>query len=463
MKTFIKIYVLLYLLIWSHPLLSQVPLKDHVTDTVKCRSAAGQSYALFVPAGYDNKKAWPLILIFDPAARGTICVNVFAEAGRKYGFILACSNNSRNGPLADNLAAATAMLKDLTGRFNLDQKRIYASGFSGGSRFAMTFAATEKSISGVIGCGAGLPGDMNSLPLRNSGFVYYGFAGNRDMYYPEMYELSDFFNQTGVISYFTTFSGGHQWPSSDLITGAVEWLILQEMNMKILPADQVFISNIEKKAESLINSSLSTGNIIDAVRYMKAAVRDFSGTPFGSGMSRLLADSEKSSEYKTAIRKWNKMVASEQESKDKYVRYLGKIFSSGSIPDTASAWWRRETGTLTRLREKGSPENSQMASRLLNFISIACSEQGTSFYRNNYYNQAAFLFEICTLSDNENPGNYYNLARSLARSGKLKKSVEALAAAVSHGFSSREKITSDPAFATIRNENGYKELVARMK
>ena len=230
----------------------QVSAKDQVSDTVRCSNATGQSYALYRPSQYNNKKSWPVILIFDPSARGRTGVNTFIEAGRKYGFILACSNNSRNGPMADNFTAAASMLQDVEERFNVDQKRIYAAGFSGGSRFALAFTVKEKRISGVIGCGAGLPNDRNYLPSVISSFLYYGLAGTLDMNYLEMHELPDVFtNQTRVISYLRTFPGGHQWPGSDLITEAVEWLVLQAMNRKIIPADQTFLSDIEKKTPKL--------------------------------------------------------------------------------------------------------------------------------------------------------------------------------------------------------------------
>ncbi len=437
---------------------------EQITDTVRCHDAIGQSYALFQPAQYDNKKSWPVILIFDPAARGRSGINTFIEAGRKYGFILACSNNSRNGPLGDNFIAAAAMLKDIEGRFNVDQRRIYASGFSGGSRFATALAIKEKKISGVIGCGAGLPNDRNYLPSGNSGFLYYGLAGTLDMNYLEMHDLSGFFdNRTRVISYLRTFHGGHQWPAPNLITEAVEWLLLQSMNRKTIPADPTFLSYVENKAQDLINSQLSAGNSIDAIRYMRFASRDFQGTPFASRMNKSLTDSEKSPEYKTATRKWNKMVANEQERKASYLNHLSEIFTSGSLSDSTSTLLVGETRALIKLRDNGSVENSQMASRVLNFISILCSEQGTSFYRDKGYVQAAFLFEICTLSDSENPNNYYNLARSLAQTGKSKKSVDALSAAMKHGFNSRKTVELDPAFGNISKDAGYKALIEKMK
>jgi hypothetical protein len=464
---FKKIFCLFFLLqgLTSQAfLLSQASAKDQVTDTVRCHDEIGQSYALYRPAQYDNKKSWPVILIFDPSARGRTGVNTFIEAGRKYGFILACSNNSRNGPMGNNFTAASAMLQDLEERFTVDHSRIYVAGFSGGSRFAMAFAVKEKRISGVIGCGAGLPNDRNYLPPGNSGFLYYGLVGTLDMNYLEMHDLPGFFsNQTRVLSYLRTFSGGHEWPGSDLITEAVEWFVLQTMNREIIPADQTFLSYIENKTQNLINSQLSTGNQVGAIMYMRFAARDFHGTAFASRMIQLLTESEKSDEYRMANRKWNKMAATEQERREKYLNYLSDIVNSGSLPDSASAWWKNETRTLIRLRDKGSPENSQMASRVLNFISILCSEQGTSYYRNRLYAQAVFLFEICTLSDSENQNNYYNLSRSLAGSGKSKESVDALSAAMNHGFNSRKTVESDPAFAKIRDDTRYKVLILKMK
>jgi dienelactone hydrolase len=444
-------------------LFSQVPLKGQVTDIVECRDIAGQSYALYLPAHYDDNKSWPVILIFDPAARGRTGVDAFVKAGRKYGFILACSNNSRNGPMENNLTSAAAMLKDLQERFTLDQRRIFVAGFSGGSRFAMSLAVTNKRISGVIGCGAGLPNDRNYLPTANSDFLYYGLAGTRDMNYLEMNELPGILSkQTKVVSYIRLFSGGHQWPASDLITQAVEWLLLQEMNRKIIPADPEFLASVEKKTQDLINSELSAGNQHDAVLYMSFAVRDFQGTPFAMQMTQQLNNTENSAEYRTAHRRWNKIVSNEQERREKYLNYLGDIFKSGSLPDSALTWYKNEVRTLIRLRDKGSPENSQMASRVLNFISILCYEQGIAYYRSRFYAPAAFLFEICTLSNSENQNNYYNLARALAGSGKAKESIDALSAAIQHGFNSRKPVDSDPVFDNIRNEIRFKALLVKL-
>lgn len=447
------------------PLLEAQPFPaDKIIDTVRCKSAASQSYALYLPANYDSKKSWPVILIFDPGARGNMGVTAFAEAGRKYGFILACSNNSHNGPVADNFTAAAAMLMDLTERFSTDPKRIFAAGFSGGSRFALSLAAKDKRIAGVIGCGAGLPNDRNYYPSRTSDFLYYGLAGTRDMNYIELHELPALLNsQTAIISYFRSFEGGHEWPSPALLTGAVEWLILQSMNRKVLPADQAFITGAENKTRALIEAQLAAGSAYDAAMLMSFASRDFRGTAFGNKMSQLQSATEKAEPYQKDLRKWNKMVETEEKKKEKYMNYLVQTVGSGSMPDSAASWWMNETRSLVWLRDKGNPDNSRMASRILNFISILCSEQGSSYYRNRYFAQAAVFFGICTLSDSENMNNYFNLAKTQAMAGKIPEALDALNGAVKHGFNSRKTLESDPAFAALKNEKKYKEIYSKLK
>ena len=104
-----------------------------------------------------------------------------------------------------------------------------------------------------------------------------------------------------------------------------------------------------------------------------------------------------------------------------------------------------------------------MASRLLNFISILCSEQGTAYFRQKRFDPAGFLFRLCTLSDPENMNNYYNLARSLSGANKKREAIEALGKAFEHGLVMRKNIENEHAFDNLRNEEKFKALLLKMK
>ena len=72
-----------------------------------------------------------------------------------------------------------------------------------------------------------------------------------------------------------------------------------------------------------------------------------------------------------------------------------------------------------------------------------------------------FIFDECHRS--QFGDNHTAMARSLARSGKTKESLDALAGAIQHGFNSRKAVGSDPAFEKIRDDNRYKALIIKMK
>src|ERR1700735_1842902 len=67
-----------------------------VIDSVICKADPTQSYALYVPAK-GQKEALPIIYFFDPHADGALPVKKYKALADAYGFILAGSNNSKNG------------------------------------------------------------------------------------------------------------------------------------------------------------------------------------------------------------------------------------------------------------------------------------------------------------------------------------------------------------------------------
>src|SRR5580704_10769844 len=115
---------------------SDLPPGKIVTH-VLCADDAAQSYALYLPSNYASDRSWPVIYAFDPAGRGQNPVERYRAAAEKYGYIVAGSNNSRNGSWAVSQAALTAMTRDVAARFRIDDRRTYVAGMSGGSRVAL--------------------------------------------------------------------------------------------------------------------------------------------------------------------------------------------------------------------------------------------------------------------------------------------------------------------------------------
>jgi pimeloyl-ACP methyl ester carboxylesterase len=184
-------------------------------------TAFAQAYALYLPSHYSPDRQWKLILAFDPRGQGRQGVEALQTAAEKYGYIVAGSNNSRNGPPQISLTAAQAMWTDVGKRFSINPKRIYTAGLSGGARIAMKVAFDHDEIAGVIASSAGFPPGHRRSDLR---FVVFGTAGTEDFNYLEMRQLDQELSSPHRV---VIFEGGHQWLPSSLAVQAVEWLEFQ--------------------------------------------------------------------------------------------------------------------------------------------------------------------------------------------------------------------------------------------
>jgi predicted esterase len=209
-----------------------------IIDEVKCASDPSQSYALYLPSNYSAGRTWPVILAFSPMARGRVPVERLQQAAEKYGYILAGSNNSRNGDWQASQAAIRSMPSDVTARFSVDLKRVYTAGFSGGARVAMQVALGSGKIAGVIACSASFP---DAQPRQSAPFPIFGTAGTEDFNYLEMRA----FDRTLTTPHrLAIFEGTHDWLPAALAPDVIEWLEIQAMKSGSRARDEALIDKI---------------------------------------------------------------------------------------------------------------------------------------------------------------------------------------------------------------------------
>ncbi len=243
--------------------------RGQIVDDVKCEKDAAESYALYLPSNYTADRAWPVLLAFDPRANGRSPVATYQAAAEKYGYIVAGSKNSRNGPFNIGISAAHAMYEDVTTRFHTDKKRIYATGHSGGSRLAMGLAIQidKGRYAGVIASSAAFP---LPNPPDKLDFPVFGTAGTEDFNYVEMQQFDRFMKSTHKVRVFT---GGHTWPTTDLAMEAIEWLELQAMKSGTAARD-------EKKIDAFLAAAKARAGVangLESLQLWTGVATDFEG------------------------------------------------------------------------------------------------------------------------------------------------------------------------------------------
>jgi len=250
----------------------QVPPSDlprgQVIESVACLANTEETYSLYLPSTYTPDRPWPLLMGFHPAARGRAIVVTYRAAAETYGYIVAASNTSRNGPWEVSLRAVQAMSADVGRRFSIDSKRFYMTGHSGGARVAMQVALGTGQIAGVIASSAGYP---DATPRASVPFLVFGTAGTEDFNHLEMRLLDRALTSPHRLA---VFQGGHTLPPADVALDAIEWLELQAMKSGTRRIDPALVERLWEKRERAIDAAATSTT---AVHLTQAVIDDFKG------------------------------------------------------------------------------------------------------------------------------------------------------------------------------------------
>jgi len=271
----------------------QLPAGQIIPD-VKCDADPSQSYALFLPPDYTPDRAWPVIFAFDPGGRGRNPVERYQAAATRFGYVVAGSNNSRNGSPQTG-AAVASMTSDVMSRIHIDLKRIYLAGMSGGARVALGVAlGAPDKIAGVIASSAGYP---DSQPRKSLPFTLFATAGTEDFNHLELRQLDRALTTPHRLA---IFEGGHVWLSSDLATDAVAWMELQAMKARIVPRDDRTIDDMFAKRMAAIKA-----DVADKETYLalEAIVADFGGVKDIATPAARLAELGRDRSIRAALKK----------------------------------------------------------------------------------------------------------------------------------------------------------------
>lgn len=245
--------------------------KGEIIDTVRCTHFVEQTYSLYIPTIYKDGISIPVIYIFEPGARGILPVSLYKAVAEKYGYILAASNNSRNGSLTNGELAYNAIQTDLKEKWKINISREYTCGFSGGGRFAQFVGFTKKGVSGVIAV-AGPMADLKILPSGRTKVVYVGLVGTKDMNFNEHRKYAQHLDHQSVSNVLFTYNAEHQWAPVKAFERALLWL---EMKYMLSSTDSKKLITTYIEGEILWADSIVALDPASSVNRLKSLNKNF--------------------------------------------------------------------------------------------------------------------------------------------------------------------------------------------
>jgi dienelactone hydrolase len=438
---------------------AQTPAPGTVHSSVTTAADPSHSYALYLPAAYSPVKRWPLLLVFDPFARGEVSVKLFHEAAEKYGFIVVGSNNSRN--FEDPSAAIRVLWADLRERYAIDPRRIYTAGLSGGARVASSVAlACKNCIAGVIACGAGLPQGA-AIPGPDVA-DWFLLAGTTDFNYPEQLHLKDSFDARKVVSRFLVYDGPHGWMPKDFAERALAWLQLRAMVKGLAPIDKEFIGQQFESRVSEAQSAQKTQDVLAATRAYREIAQDFSSYRDVKPQLALAKSLAESEEFRKA-KKSEKAALDLQDEVSKMIGDLVAGINQSSDERTAfiSQLQSAVNNAYRDKKESSSPARQHAIERGLASAFAYAAETGQQAMLKKDFLSAKSMFQAGEVIQPESAWASYLVATALAELGQKKPALEELKKALEKGMTNA-KALEDGAFDRIREDEGFKQMAAKL-
>jgi dienelactone hydrolase len=430
-----------------------------VQPSVKVQADASYTYALYLPSQYSAQKRWPVLLAFDPSGEGAYPVKLFQPAAEKYGFILVGSNNSRN--FVDPSAAIRLLWHDVTTRYAIDPRRVYATGFSGGSRVASGLAIGCKNcLAGVIACGAGLPPGASLPPADTED--WFLTAGTLDFNYAEIIQLADSLDSRHAATHLAFFPGPHHWMSPAVAEDALAWMHLRAMGKGTAPVDKDFVEREFSRQIAVAESLQQSGSALAAFRTYREVINDF----------RPLRDIKDIQAKQDALARSDELKRSRKneqalfELQDKTAVRINNITNSIINKDKPTGILYHDLELLMAEIQHDRETTQEPARRDAFARGMAgafayARETGSDDLLKKDYLLARDLFRATAIMRPEAAWPHYLIALAAARLGESKLALEELSKSVDHGLDDPQLFESselDP----LRGSDAFRKISARL-
>jgi pimeloyl-ACP methyl ester carboxylesterase len=385
-----------------------------------------------------NANALPIIYFFDPHGSGALPLNKYRSLAETYGFILAGSNNSKNGndwSLTERIWQQLAA--DTKARLKIDGSRIYTCGFSGGAKVAGYVAIQHPDIKGVIAGGAGLP---DGVQADNFNFSFTAIAGEGDMNLTELVAINRDLDKTRTRHHILFFDGKHEWAPVGTMETAFSGLQIDAMQKALIRKDNTFIDHFAGQGKNRVGAYSQSSHLIKAEQECQVFISYLDGlTPAVDWFKTKAASLAGDRVYRQQRDALQTLLVYEQNTKLGYMQH----FQQGD-----PHYWGPVINDL-QTKSKSTTASGLVDQRLLAYLSLAFYSLSNRLIISNNNTDARRFVELYKMADPTNSEAWYFSALLSARAGQVRAAENDLLKAAECGFTDMNRLRQQPEFQSL--------------
>ncbi|HET6228174.1 MAG TPA: hypothetical protein VFF27_17975, partial [Bacteroidia bacterium] len=404
--------------------------KGQVIDKVPCKADSSQSYALYLPVDYVTTKTYPVVFIFDPHGDGKLPVTNYKDLAEKYHFILAGSNNSKNGTAWEDVQKiANTFFNDVRIRYAVNTQRIYCMGFSGGARIANALTMNDGSINGVICAGAAAPAAQASGGREN--YYFMAVVGTADFNYVEMkkYDMVDLAGHN-IKHRLIEFDGKHEWPPVETMDEAFLWMELNQMRKDPKEKNDSLINKGIQTATRQLQDDLNKKEMRKAYENCRKTINFYENLGDLSYFINTYQNLKTNKEIDNSLQKEEASWAKEENIKKKYM---------DAVQSKDANWWRQDIAAVNAKIKSAPKEEALIYKRILGFLSLVMYMQTSGALQQKNIMAADHFSKLYLLVDPTNSEAHYLAAELSAFQANHDEAIAHLNGALKNGYKDKSK------------------------
>jgi len=446
--------IALFFLISAFALAQEHRMQGIITDSIPVDAEGKESYCLYRPSGFDPAVPAPVVFIFDPSGRGRTGITPFIQAADNYGYLLICSNNSRNGPIEKNFGIAERLFRKVLSEYPIRKDKMYLAGFSGGGRLSTALAISSGLFQGVVSCGAGLSINSGFLPTTEK-FSFAAIIGDEDMNFSELHHNRKYLKKIGLPNEIFTFSMDHRWPDQQQMLLAFDWLELEAYRKGISFRDTSVVHDIYRRHYQLADDREAANELLGALDGYQWILRNLSRYYRLDSIAERADRIQKGGSYLEQSDALEKALIEEKEYTEIFVQ---RFHDDLAKKEPRMDWWEKRLARLKEKEQHSGGEQRKMYHRLSYKVFAWAIERAMLREGIETTEQLVFCYDLCIAVY---PQYHYPYLQQIENAMTLNDEEMALGyleKLLQTGFRDKEALNGLPSANRLKNIPGFLEL-----
>lgn len=435
-------------------------VKGTITENIVVNDSLGESMSVYLPSSFEISKTWPMVFVFDMEGKGKQTLSMFREAAEEHGYVLAASNNfSDTIALSQNILIANRLFNAAYDLLPLQKGRVYTAGFSDAARFASIVPNFIKGIKGVISFGASM-GNLEILSTQNP-YYFIGIVGREDYNFIDMLETRTTLDRLKFPNQLLLFDGGHEWPSQEMLSNAMEILTFSAMAKGEVAKDEQMVTAGYKESLTDANTLFSNEKPLMAEHALSEMLRIYGPVMELDSLKDIRKQLRRTSAFKSGRRNQNDFLLKETFTKEDYGYYLEEDVMTYNYSNLG--WWNYQMDELDKLDKSRNIYERQMSKRLRGYINALIEDtiDMITLEKEIDLDALTFSYMLKTITDPQNFKYYLNVISNSARVEDYGTSLFYLEELLKNGYKDKKGLYGLEHTALLRITPEFNALVEK--